>query len=164
MFSPLINTPLIANLIDTISVATPPFPIAFALAPFDPSAAATYKAHLDDVTHRRAIATWFREIPVVPAMDTYGLTNTALWQGYEAYLHKTRTPKLLVVAHPGLAIREAQLPEIRARYGQNGSLDVADVGPGTHFLLEDSGEAVGSAISAWAKSKRLDRPTRVGPR
>ena len=92
---------------------------------------------------RRPTLTFPREIPIdgVPG-DVHDLVEQ-----YEAWLASATIPKLFVNAEPGFMIND----RIRARIRSWPALTEVTV-PGSHFMQEDSGSEIGTAIAQWIKT------------
>jgi haloalkane dehalogenase len=90
---------------------------------------------------RRPTLTWPRQIPV----DGEPAEMVALVEGYGAWLAETTgLPKLFVNAEPGSILVGAAREFCRSWPDQT-EVTV----PGSHFVQEDSGPAIGEAVAAW---------------
>lgn len=94
---------------------------------------------------RRPMLTWPREIPVggEPA-DVVGLVDA-----YSRWLAEAPVPKLFVNADPGSILVGPQRETCRAWPHQR-EVTVA----GSHFVQEDSGQAIGEAVAAFLADLR----------
>ena len=92
---------------------------------------------------RRPTLTFPREIPIdgVPE-DMHHLVSQ-----YEQWLESTPIPKLFVDADPGFMINE----RVRAKIRTWPRVTEVTV-PGSHFIQEDSGPEIGSAIARWIET------------
>lgn len=89
---------------------------------------------------RRPTLTWPRQIPI----DGEPADVTEIVERYGAWLAGSDVPKLLVVAEPGAILRGRQL-ELARSWPNQTEVTV----PGIHFVQEDSGPAIGTAIADW---------------
>ena len=89
---------------------------------------------------RRPTLTWPREIPI----DGEPADVVAIVQAYADWLSASPLPKLLIDAQPGAILNGAQLEFAR---GWPNTTEVAV--PGSHFVQEDSPDAIGHAIADW---------------
>ena len=92
---------------------------------------------------RRPTLTWPREIPIggEPA------DVTAIAAAYAEWLAASAVPKLFVNAEPG-AILTGAMREICRQWPNQTEITV----PGSHFLQEDSPDAIGTGIAEWLRS------------
>lgn len=89
---------------------------------------------------RRPTLTWPREVPIdgEPADVRQIVTDYGTW------LAASPVPKLSINADPGAILTGPQREWVRSwRIQQEITV------PGSHFLQEDSGDAMGRAIAAW---------------
>ena len=89
---------------------------------------------------RRPTLTWPREIP----LDGEPADVVAIVQAYASWLAKSDVPKLFVNAEPGAILTGAQREFCRSWPNQT-EVTVA----GSHFIQEDSPDAIGRALAAW---------------
>jgi len=89
---------------------------------------------------RRPTLTWPREIPI----ENEPSDVLRIFNDYGAWLQTSPIPKLLISADPGAILKGAQLDFARSWPNQT-EISVE----GTHFVQEDSPNAVGQAISHW---------------
>lgn len=92
---------------------------------------------------RRPMLTWPRQIPLAgePA------DVTAIVNDYAAWLAGSSLPKLFVNAEPG-AILIGRQRELCRRWRNQREVTV----PGSHFIQEDSPDAIGQAIADWCRA------------
>ena len=92
--------------------------------------------------------TWPRQIPIggEPA------DVVAIVAAYAAWMAQNDLPKLFVNAEPGAILTGAARDFCRAWRNQT-EVTV----PGSHFIQEDSGPAIGQAIAVWMKAHQLAR-------
>ncbi|WP_291863622.1 haloalkane dehalogenase [Bradyrhizobium sp.] len=90
--------------------------------------------------------TWPRQIPIAgePA-DVVQIV-----QAYSQWMAKNETPKLFVNAEPGAILIGAVRDFCRSWKNQT-EVTV----PGSHFIQEDSGPAIGRAVARWMQTNRL---------
>ena len=89
---------------------------------------------------RRPTLTWPREIPI----DGEPADVAAIVESYAAWLRASDVPKLFVNAEPGAILRGGPREFCRSWPHQR-ELTV----PGTHFVQEDSPDAIGRALAEW---------------
>jgi len=89
---------------------------------------------------RRPTLTWPRQSPIAGEPADVG----ELVQSYADWLRTAELPKLFINADPGSILVGAQR-EFRRRWPNQQEVTVA----GSHFLQEDSPDAIGVAISRW---------------
>jgi haloalkane dehalogenase len=95
---------------------------------------------------RRPTLTWPRQIPI----DGEPADVVKIAADYAGWLAATPLPKLFVNGEPGVILTGAQRETCRAWPNQ------AEVTvPGLHFLQEDSADAIGEAVAAWATQDLL---------
>ncbi len=88
--------------------------------------------------------TWPRQIPIAgEPEDVAGIVAA-----YSQWMAENEIPKLFVNADPGAILIGAPRDFCRGWKNQT-EITV----PGSHFIQEDSGVAIGQAISAWMKAK-----------
>ena len=93
---------------------------------------------------RRPTLTWPRQIPI----GGEPVEVLEIVADYADWLATSDVPKLLVVAHPGAILVGGQL-EFCRRWPNQREVTVA----GSHFLQEDSPDAIGLAIAAWLRDR-----------
>lgn len=89
---------------------------------------------------RRPTLTWPREVPI----DGEPADVSAIVTDYGEWLASSPVPKLFINADPGAILIGPQREWVRSWP----NLQEVTV-PGNHFLQEDSGDAIGQAISRW---------------
>lgn len=89
---------------------------------------------------RRPTLTWPREIPV----DGQPADVAEIVGNYSTWLTTTEIPKLFVNAEPG-AILTGRQRELCRTWPNQTEVTV----PGIHFIQEDSGAQIGTAIASW---------------
>jgi haloalkane dehalogenase len=89
---------------------------------------------------RRPTLTWPREIPV----EGSPADVVAIVGDYAAWLSTCQVPKLFINADPGAILIGAQREFCRSWPAQR-EVTV----PGSHFIQEDSAEAIGGAVAEW---------------
>lgn len=92
---------------------------------------------------RRPTLTWPREIPIKGEGPA---DMVELIDGCGRWLEETRIPKLFVNAEPGAILTGAQRDYCR-RFPNQTEVTV----PGVHFIQEDSPNAIGEAVAAFAR-------------
>jgi haloalkane dehalogenase len=90
--------------------------------------------------------TWPRQIPI--AGEPADVVRIAT--DYSRWLADNDIPKLFVNAEPG-AILTGAVRDFCRRWKNQTEVTV----PGSHFIQEDSGPAIGQAVSAWMKANAL---------
>jgi haloalkane dehalogenase len=90
--------------------------------------------------------TWPRQIPIAGEPEDV----VAIVTDYAAWMAENQVPKLFVNAEPG-AIPTGAVREFCRSWKNQTEVTV----PGTHFIQEDFGAEIGSAIAQWIKA-RLD--------
>ena len=103
---------------------------------------AAIKAPYRTINSRKPIRVWPQEIPLggKPQRTYEPIAAYAEW------LPKSSVPKLLLYAHPGGIIKEAELKDIRDTFT---NIEYVDVGEGVHYIQEDHPRAIGQAIRNW---------------
>ncbi|MDR7299919.1 haloalkane dehalogenase [Haloactinomyces albus] len=89
---------------------------------------------------RRPTLTWPREVPIAGEPSDV----SEIVADYGQWLASSPIPKLFVNADPGMILTGPQREWVRSWPNQH-EVTV----PGTHFLQEDSAEAVGRAVADW---------------
>lgn len=92
---------------------------------------------------RRPTLTWPREVPI----DGEPADVVAIVEANERWMADSAIPKLFINADPGSILVGRQREVCRAWENQE-EVTV----PGIHFIQEDSGAEIGTAISAWLTS------------
>ena len=92
---------------------------------------------------RRPTLTWPREIPI----EGEPADVAEIVADYAAWLSESSVPKLFVNAEPG-AILTGEQREFCRTWPNQTEVTV----PGSHFIQEDSPDAVGGAIAAWLRT------------
>ncbi len=92
---------------------------------------------------RRPTLTWPREIP----LDGEPADVVAIVQAYADWLATSDVPKLFVNAEPGAILVGAQREFCRSWPNQT-EVTVS----GSHFIQEDSPDAIGQALADWYRS------------
>jgi len=90
--------------------------------------------------------TWPRQIPI--AGEPAEVVEIA--QAYAQWMAENRIPKLFVNAEPG-AILIGALREFCRGWKNQTEVTV----PGSHFIQEDSGQAIGMAVAGWIRANAL---------
>ena len=93
---------------------------------------------------RRPTLDWPRQLPI----DGEPADVVAIVQAYADWLSESPVPKLFVNAEPGSILVGAQREFCRSWPNQQ-EVTVA----GSHFVQEDSGEAIGRAIASWMSTR-----------
>ncbi len=116
---------------------------ASVLKPLSEKALAEYRRPYLEPSHRWPTLTWPREIPIggEPA-DVHELVAS-----YSAWMGTNQIPKLFVNVEPGSILTGRQRELCRSWPNQT-EVTV----PGSHFVQEDSGEAIGRHVSEWLAS------------
>jgi len=107
---------------------------------------AEYRKPYPQVEDRWPTLTWPRQIPIAgePADVVQIVSDYAQWMA------QNQIPKLFVNAEPGAILIGAVRDFCRSWKNQT-EVTV----PGSHFIQEDSGPAIGGAIAAWMKAHSL---------
>jgi len=95
---------------------------------------------------RRPTLTWPRQIPI--AGEPADVVQIA--QDYSQWMAANDIPKLFINADPGAILIGAPREFCRSWKNQ-AEITV----PGSHFIQEDSGPAIGQAVAAWMKANSL---------
>ena len=90
----------------------------------------------------RPMLSWPRQIPI----EGEPANVVAMVESYGRFMEASPVPKLFVNAEPGALLRGEVRDYCRGWPNQK-EVTV----PGTHFIQEDSGDAIGKAISDWMK-------------
>jgi haloalkane dehalogenase len=98
------------------------------------------RPYLEPGESRRPTLTWPRQIPIEGEPDDV----VGIVDDYAAWLSTSDVPKLFVNAEPGALLTGPQRDFCRTWPNQT-EVTV----PGSHFVQEDSGEAIGVAILGW---------------
>ena len=108
-----------------------------------------YRAPFVEREARRPMLAFPRHLPmegeppeVVARVETYG----------EWLAGSTNVPKLLLTFEPGAVVTEPVVAWCRRHIA---SLEIEPLGPGLHYVQEDHGPAIGKAIAAWMRRRRL---------
>ena len=91
---------------------------------------------------RLPILGWIQQIPV--AGDPADV-DAVVRRNLDGLLHSP-VPRLLLYGEPGSVVGPAEVDMCRR---QSASLEMVNVGPGTHFLPEDQPEAISRALASW---------------
>jgi haloalkane dehalogenase len=114
------------------------------LTPISDETMAVYRRPFREVGEsRRPTLTWPREIPIDGEPADVG----EIVEANEAWLAGPEVPKLFVNADPGSILTGRQREVCRSWENQT-EVTV----PGSHFIQEDSGDEIGSAIAAWLET------------
>ena len=97
---------------------------------------------------RRPTLTWPRQIPIEGEPPEV----VEIVANYNAWLQRTRVPKLLVSAEPGAILRGDVLEHARSFPNQE-EVSVA----GSHFIQEDSPDDIGKAVAAFVEKVRSQK-------
>ena len=104
-----------------------------------------YRApYADGGERRRPMLDWPRSLPI----EGEPADVVADVQAYADWLAQTPVPKLFVNAEPGSILVGAQREFCRSWPNQT-EVTV----PGRHFVLEDSGDAIGRAVADWIRAR-----------
>ena len=101
---------------------------------------AQYRAPFDTPANRQPTLNWPRQIPI----DGEPPHMVSLVEAYGAFMAKSPIPKLFINAEPGSILVGAQRDFCRSWPNQT-EVTVK----GSHFIQEDSPEAIGHAIADW---------------
>jgi len=108
----------------------------------------TYRAPFVARHTRTPMLVWPRELPidgtpgdVIEAVESYGT-----WLA-----ESDDVPKLLLTFEPGSIMTPPVIDWCRENVA---ALEVEHVGPGNHFVQEDQGPAIGTALAAWRRRHR----------
>ena len=111
------------------------------LEPLTEETLAEYRRPFDQAGEgRRPMLSWARQIPI----DGEPAEVAEIVSGYAAWMTGSQIPKLLISADPGQVLIGPALEFCRTWPNQTEST-VA----GRHFIQEDSGPEIGSAINTW---------------
>jgi haloalkane dehalogenase len=105
-----------------------------------------YRRPFAEREHRWPTLTWPRQIPI--AGEPADVAQIAA--DYSAWMAENDLPKLFVNAEPGAILIGATREFCRGWKNQS-EVTV----PGSHFIQEDSGPAIGRAVADWIKANRL---------
>jgi len=107
---------------------------------------AEYRRPYLEREHRWPTLTWPRQIPI--AGEPVEMVRIA--QGYSQWMAENELPKLFVNAEPG-AILIGAVREFCRTWKNQTEVTV----PGSHFIQEDSGPAIGPAVASWMAAHSL---------
>jgi haloalkane dehalogenase len=107
---------------------------------------AEYRRPYPQAGDRWPTLTWPRQIPI--AGEPADVVRIA--QAYSQWMAQCDIPKLFVNAEPG-AILTGGLREFCRNWKNQTEVTV----PGSHFIQEDSGPAIGRAVAGWMKASSL---------
>jgi len=107
---------------------------------------AEYRKPYPEREDRWPTLTWPRQIPI--AGEPADVVQIA--SDYAQWMAENEVPKLFVNAEPG-AILIGAVREFCRSFKNQAEVTV----PGSHFIQEDSGAAIGRAIAAWMKAHSL---------
>lgn len=101
-----------------------------------------YRQPFLEPSSRRPTWRWPNEIPIAgePA-DVKEIVSA-----YSQWLQKSDIPKLMFYAHPGALMQAPVVEWVRQNLS---NLTSVDIGPGSHFVQEDSPHKIGSELAAW---------------
>jgi haloalkane dehalogenase len=105
-----------------------------------------YRRPYPKAEDRWPMLTWPRQIPI--AGEPADVVEIA--QAYSQWMAGNRIPKLFVNAEPGAILTGAPREFCR---GWNNQTEVTV--PGSHFIQEDSGPAIGRAVAGWINANAL---------
>jgi haloalkane dehalogenase len=114
---------------------------ASVLRPLEPAEMDEYRRPFATRQDRWPTLAWPRQIP----LDGEPADVVTAVAAYAAWMAENRVPKLFVNADPGAILTGAQREFCRGWHDQT-EVTV----PGSHFIQEDSGPAIGRAIADWA--------------
>ena len=106
----------------------------------------TYRAPFADRNDRWPTLTWPRQIPVGGEPEDV----SAIVQSYADWMAGNDLPKLFVNAEPG-AILVGPVRDFCRSWKNQTEVTV----PGSHFIQEDSGAAIGAAIADWISANHV---------
>jgi haloalkane dehalogenase len=107
---------------------------------------AEYRKPYPNAEDRWPTLTWPRQIPIAgEPVEVVQITS-----GYARWMAQNEIPKLFVNAEPG-AILIGPVREFCRSWKNQTEVTV----PGSHFIQEDSGPAIGRAIAEWMKVHAL---------
>lgn len=104
-----------------------------------------YRAPYPNPEDRTPLWRWPNEIPI----EGHPKDVAEIVGHYNAWLQKTRIPKLLFHAAPGALIRKPLVEWCKASLP---SLKTIDLGSGIHFLQEDHPHTIGQELVTWLKT------------
>jgi haloalkane dehalogenase len=107
---------------------------------------AEYRRPYPTAEDRWPTLTWPRQIPI--AGEPADVVEIAA--GYSQWMAQNDIPKLFVNAEPGAILVGAPREFCR---GWKNQTEVTV--PGSHFIQEDSGPAIGRAVAGWIKANAL---------
>ncbi len=107
---------------------------------------AEYRRPFASAEHRWPTLTWPRQIPI--AGEPADVVRIAA--DYSNWMAENDIPKLFVNAEPG-AILIGAVREFCRSWKNQTEVTV----PGSHFIQEDSGPAIGQAVAAWMRANAL---------
>ena len=96
---------------------------------------------------RRPTLSWPRDVPLAGEPEEV----VAIVEKFGAWLAESGVPKLFVRAEPGVIQRQGRVLDIVRSWPNQTEVTV----PGTHFLQEDSADAIGQAIASFIRAIRL---------
>ena len=105
-----------------------------------------YRRPFLQASDRWPMLTWPRQIPI--AGEPAEVVRIAA--DYSGWMAENDLPKLFVNAEPG-AILIGAPREFCRRWHNQSEVTV----PGSHFIQEDSGPAIGEAVAEWMKANGL---------
>jgi haloalkane dehalogenase len=110
---------------------------------------AVYRAPFQEREARRPMLAFPRDLPIEGEPPDV----VARIEAYSDWLvASTEVPKLLLTFDPGGVMTEPVVAWCREHIA---ALEVQGVGPGTHYVREDHGLAIGKTIAAWMRRHRL---------
>jgi haloalkane dehalogenase len=108
----------------------------------DPETYDHYASAFPNVSSRKAVRQWPRELPI----EGKPADNNATIGAYAEWLKRTELPKLLFHANPGAAITEIEVAWCQENLP---NLQTVDIGEGLHFIQEDNPQMIGTELSKW---------------
>ena len=110
--------------------------------PLSAEVLAAYNSHYTTAEERLPLLQWPREIPIAgePAHSVEAVNR------YSEWFFASDIPKLLIHAEPGALIPPEAVEYLKSNLK---TLTTVNIGPGVHFLQEDSPEGIASALTDW---------------
>ncbi|MFF5017036.1 haloalkane dehalogenase [Streptomyces sp. NPDC001165] len=116
---------------------------ALTLRTLTPQELDVYRAPYPHPADRRPILAWPREIPIdgEPADVARRVQQYGAWLGTSP-----QVPKLLLTFDPGAIMTPPTIEWCRQNIA---ALEIRHIGPGSHYVQEDQGPAIGTTIDSW---------------
>lgn len=94
------------------------------------------------IQSRKPVRVWPMEVP----LDGKPERTYKILKSYGEWLQKSKLPKLLLYARPGVIIKKKEVEWIKENIPNTRAIDI---GEGLHFIQEDNPDKIGSETAKW---------------